>query len=91
MAAMSGIGEVVRVSGPLVEVSGLGSVAMSEVVELGEWALPGEVVAVSTDLVTVQAYEYTGGLAPGAKAIARGELLSAELGPGLLGGVLTDC
>ncbi len=87
MAIVNASGEVVRVSGPLVEVRGLGDVAMSDVVELGESALTGEVVAVSREVATVQAYEYTGGLAPGAKARGRGELLSAELGPGLLGGV----
>ncbi len=97
--AAATVGEVVRVNGPLVEVRGLDAVAMSEVIELGDWGLPGEVVAIRTDadagpasqqgplLVTVQAYEYTGGLAPGAKAFARGTVLSASLGPGLLGGV----
>jgi ATP synthase alpha/beta family, nucleotide-binding domain/ATPsynthase alpha/beta subunit N-term extension len=39
------------------------------------------------DSATVQAYEYTGGLAPGDPAEAYGEPLSAPLGPHLLGGV----
>ncbi len=80
-------GRVVRVNGPLVEVEGLAGVAMSEVVELGPARLRSEVVSVSAGTLTVQAYEYTGGLAPGAEATARGEPLSAPLGPGLLGGV----
>ena len=38
-------------------------------------------------MATVQAYEHTGGLAPGQPATGRGEPLSVPLGPGLLGGV----
>jgi V/A-type H+-transporting ATPase subunit A len=60
---------------------------MLEAVELGPRRLPGEVIAIRGDLATVQAYEYTGGLTPGAAVAARGESLSAPLGPHLLGGV----
>ena len=80
-------GRVTRVSGPLVEVTGLGDVAMSDVVAIGTYRLPGEVVAIKGDRVTVQAYEYTGGLAPGDPAAGQGEPLSARLGPHLLGQV----
>ena len=78
---------VVRVNGPLVEVTGLTGVAMYDIVELGEHLLPGEAVAIKADVTTVQAYEYTGGLAPGQPARSRGEPLSARLGPHLLGGI----
>jgi len=78
---------VTRVNGPLVEVTGLAQVAMSDVIELGEHRLPGEAVAVRGDLTTVQAYDYTGGLAPGHPARSRAEPLSAVLGPHLLGGI----
>ena len=67
--------------------TGLASVAMSDVIELGERRLPGEAVAIRGDVTTVQAYDYTGGLAPGHPAWSRGEPLSALLGPHLLGGV----
>jgi V/A-type H+/Na+-transporting ATPase subunit A len=87
VAAVTGRGRVVRVSGPLVEVDGLPGLAMSEVVELGPQRVPGEVVALADGVGIVEAYEYTGGLGPDAKAYARGEPLSASLGPGLLGGV----
>jgi V/A-type H+/Na+-transporting ATPase subunit A len=80
-------GRIVRVNGPLVEVDGLAGAAMSEVVELGAQSIPGELVAYSDGVATIQAYEYTGGLGPGAVAIAQGEPLSAPLGPNLLGGV----
>jgi len=78
---------VTRVSGPLVEVTGLARVSMNEIVELGDHGLTGEVVAIRGEVSTVQAYEYTGGLAPGDKASGRGAPLSAVLGPDLLGGV----
>ena len=80
-------GRVRRVSGPLVEASGLPDAAMFDVVELGTDRLPGEIVALGGDRATIQAYEYTGGLAPGDVATARGEPLVAALGPHLLGGV----
>ncbi|HEX9042540.1 MAG TPA: V-type ATP synthase subunit A [Trebonia sp.] len=80
-------GRIVRVNGPLVEIQGLTGVAMHDIVELGASRLPGEVVAIRADVATAQAYEYTGGLAPGAVARSSGEPLSARLGPHLLGGV----
>ncbi|GAA4723549.1 V-type ATP synthase subunit A [Pedococcus ginsenosidimutans] len=78
---------VSRVSGPLVEVDGLSEVAMSELVALGGLEVPGEVVALRGSVATVQAYEYTGGLAVGEPARALGRPLSARLGQHLLGGV----
>ena len=80
-------GRVRRVAGPLVEVVDLPGLAMAEIVGLGSAALPGEVVALSDGVATVQAYEYTGGLRPGDAVAARGVPLSARLGPGLLGSV----
>ena len=80
-------GMVARVNGPLVEIDGLPGVAMGEMVELDPAGVQAEVVAISGSRTTLQAYEYTGGLAPGARARARGFELSATMGPWLLGGV----
>lgn len=80
-------GKVTRVTGPLVELTGMGQVAVFDMVEVGTDRLPGEVVAIRGDRVTAQLHEYTGGLAPGMPARPQGEPLSARLGPGLLGGV----
>ncbi len=87
MGATVSAGRVARVSGALVEVDGLSEVTMSELVSLGARRLPGEVVAISDGRVSVQAYEYTGGLAVGDSVTALGTPLSARLGPELLGGV----
>ncbi|GAA4199345.1 V-type ATP synthase subunit A [Microbispora amethystogenes] len=81
------MGTVTRVDGPLVEIEGLAGAAMFESVVLGPHRLPGEIIALRGDRATVQAYEYTGGLAPGQPAERRGAPLSARLGPHLLGGV----
>ncbi|WP_405682216.1 V-type ATP synthase subunit A [Streptomyces sp. NBC_00057] len=76
---------ILRVAGPLVELEYTADTAMNDLVSLGEAGLPGEVVAITSGVVTAQAYEYTGGLAPGHRARPQGGPLSARLGPGLLG------
>ncbi|MYT16741.1 V-type ATP synthase subunit A [Streptomyces sp. SID4951] len=78
---------ILRVAGPLVELEYTGDVAMNDMVLLGAAQLPAEVVAITTSRVTVQAYEYTGGLAPGQHARPLGVPMSAQLTPALLGGV----
>ncbi|MFR9799094.1 V-type ATP synthase subunit A [Streptomyces sp. MS06] len=80
-------GRILRVAGPLVEAELDGGTAMHDLVALGPHRLPGEIVAIRDAVVTVQAYEYTGGLAPGMPVRASGRPLSVPLGPGLLGGV----
>ncbi len=80
-------GRVRRVSGPLVEATGIAGATMSHIVAIGPDQLPGEIVAISGDVATIQTYEYTGGVAPGDPVVSRGEPLSARLGPHLLGGV----
>lgn len=80
-------GTIVRVNGPLVEVTGLAGVALFDTLELGPARIPAEAVAIDGGAVTTQAYEYTGGLRPGDPATAGGAPLTASLGPGLLGGV----
>ncbi len=80
--AAGATGRVARVSGPLVEVEGLADVAMSELVELGALRLPGEVVSITDGIATVQAYEYTGGLAPGDATDRAGRAAVGLVGPG---------
>ena len=79
-------GTVVRINGPVVDVTGL-ETAMLDLVEVGTARLPGEVIGIDSDVTTVQVYEYTGGMRPGEPARSTGLPLAAELGPGLIGGV----
>jgi V/A-type H+/Na+-transporting ATPase subunit A len=78
---------ITRVNGPVVEIRTDGGLAMLDLVEVGPQRLPGEVIALSGEIATVQVYEYTGGLKPGDEIVPTGGPLAAELGPGLLGGV----
>jgi V/A-type H+-transporting ATPase subunit A len=78
---------VVRVSGPLIELDGMGDAHILDLVDVGHEHLIGEVISLRGERAIVQAHEYTGGLAPGAPAWLGSGPLTAELGPGLIGGV----
>ncbi|MEM0489797.1 MAG: V-type ATP synthase subunit A [Ignisphaera sp.] len=83
---MSSTGRIYRITGPLVVAEDL-KVMMYEVVYVGEESLIGEVIAIRGDKVYIQVYEDTTGLTVGEKVVASGSLLSAELGPGLIGSI----
>ena len=79
---------IVYISGPIVQVGLNGEdVRMQDVVYVGEAGLIGEVIECEQEKVTVQVYEDTEGLKLGAKVIFTTNMLSAELGPGLLGSI----
>jgi len=81
------VGEVRRISGPLVEVEGISGVQMGEVLRIGGEELFGEVVALTGDVAVAQVYEETEGLNIAEPVTRTGSLLQVELGPGLLGGI----
>jgi V/A-type H+-transporting ATPase subunit A len=58
---------------------------MYEVVYVGSEGLIGEVIAIRGEKVYIQVYEETTGLTVGERVEATNRLLSAELGPGLIG------
>ncbi|MBN1977894.1 MAG: V-type ATP synthase subunit A [Anaerolineae bacterium] len=78
------VGQVVWVNGPVVRARGSRQVGMLEVVEIGAEHLVGEVIGLEEDVITIQVYEETSGLRPGAPVYGTGMPLSVELGPGLL-------
>ena len=78
------IGTVSWINGPVVKVRGSRQVGMLEVVEVGEEHLVGEVIGLEGDIMTIQVYEDTTGMRPGAAVYGTGMPLSVELGPGLL-------
>ena len=57
---------------------------MSDVVRVGEQRLIGEILTMTGDAASIQVYEETSGLGPGAEVVTTGAPLSVELGPGLL-------
>jgi V/A-type H+-transporting ATPase subunit A len=78
---------VSRVSGPIVTATGMFGAQMYEVVEVGDEALVGEIVRLAGDRATIQVYENTSMLKPGAPVKRTGAPLSVQLGPGLVGNI----
>ena len=81
------VGQVTWVNGPVVRARGSRRVGMLEVVEIGEQHLIGEVIGLEGETMTIQVYEETAGLRPGAPIFSTGMPLSLELGPGLIRGI----
>jgi V/A-type H+-transporting ATPase subunit A len=81
---------IIRIAGPVVDVSGLTDAQLYEVVRVGNEKLVGEVIRIKIDPTTgehissVQVYEQTEGIRPGEPVEGTGQLLSVELGPGIL-------
>jgi len=80
-------GKVVSINGNLVSVEFDGNVSMNEIcyVFVGDTALKSEVIRIKGNIAQVQVYEMTDGIKCGDKVEFTGDMLSAELGPGLLG------
>ena len=77
-------GKIIKVSGPLVVADGLADANMADVVRVGEQRLIGEILNMTGDQASIQVYEETSGLGPGAAVVSTGAPLSVELGPGII-------
>ena len=77
-------GKIVKVSGPLVVASGMEDANMYDVVRVGDLGLIGEIIEMRGGDASIQVYEETAGLGPGAPVVSTGAPLSVELGPGLI-------
>ena len=82
-------GKVVSINGNLVSVEFDGNVSMNEIcyVFVGDTALKSEVIRIKGNVAQVQVYEMTDGIQCGDTVEFTGDMLSADLGPGLLGQV----
>ena len=82
-------GKVVSINGNLVSVEFDGNVSMNEIcyVFVGDTALKSEVIRIKGNIAQVQVYEMTDGIQCGDTVEFTGDMLSADLGPGLLGQV----
>ncbi len=80
-------GKVVSINGNLVSVRFEGNVSMNEIcyVNVDNTKLKSEVIRIKGDIAQIQVYEMTGGIKCGDDVDFTGEMLSAQLGPGLLG------
>jgi V/A-type H+-transporting ATPase subunit A len=81
------IGHITKINGNMVTVQMPDFVIQNEVAYIlhGEEHLKSEVIRVRGQLAEMQVFENTGGLRIGDEVEFSGELLSVELGPGLLG------
>ncbi len=82
-------GKVVSVNGNLVSVRFDGNVSMNEIcfVNVDNTKLKSEVIRIKGDIAQIQVYEMTNGISCGDEVEFTGDMLSAQLGPGLLGQV----
>ncbi len=82
-------GKVVSINGNLVSVEFQGNVSMNEIcfVKVGNSNLKSEVIRIRGNTAQIQVYEMTDGIKCGDDVEFTGDMLSAELGPGLLGQV----
>ena len=80
-------GRIVKVSGPLVVAEGMEDANMADVVRVGQQQLIGEILNMTGGSASIQVYEETSGLGPGAEVTTTGMPLSVELGPGMLEGI----
>jgi V/A-type H+-transporting ATPase subunit A len=76
-------GEIYRIAGPVVTVTGI-KPRMYDVVFVGDLKLMGEVIQITGEKSIIQVYEDTSGIKPGEPVVATGAPLVVELGPGLL-------
>lgn len=84
---MSSIGNIVKISGPLVVAEGMRDSNMFDVVRVSKKRLIGEIIEMHGDRASIQVYEETAGLGTGEEVESTGEPMSAELGPGLIGSI----
>ncbi len=80
-------GSIKKVAGPLVIAEGMKDANMFDVVRVSEQRLIGEIIEIHEDQASIQVYEETSGLGPGAPVESTGVPMSVELGPGLIGSI----
>ena len=81
------VGTIKKVAGPLVVATGMRDANMSDVVRVSDERLIGEIIEIHGDEASIQVYEETSGLGPGAPVESTGVPMSVELGPGLIGSI----
>ena len=77
-------GEIIRISGPVVQANGMRGARLYDVARIGDLGLIGEIIEVQGDVATLQCYEVTDGIKPGEKVVGTGAPLSVMLGPGIM-------
>lgn len=84
---MKNSGEIYGINGPIITLKGDYSFQMNEMVHIGEQNLIGEVVSITSDKVTLQAFEDTDGLKPKDMVVGTSEAISVTLAPGIISSI----
>ena len=79
-------GIIYGINGPVIYLKGNTGLRMSEMVHVGEEHLVGEVISLSKKTTTVQVFEETTGLKPGAEVVGTGKYPSSIHGSSGCGG-----
>ena len=75
------------INGPVVTIKGETDLSMMEMVYVGKEKLIGEVIGLDKKMTTIQVYEETTGLKPGAPVYSTGLTMRVTLGPGIIGNI----
>jgi len=81
------MGKIWRISGPLVIGEDMKGAQVYEIVEIGTQRLVGEVIGLEEDKAIIQVHEDTLELKVGEAIRGTGAILTAELGPGIVGSI----
>jgi len=81
------MGKIWRISGPLVIGEEMRGAQVYELVEIGNQGLVGEVIGLEEDRAIIQVHEDTEELKVGEVIRGTGSILTAELGPGIVGSI----
>ncbi len=81
------MGEIWRISGPVIIAKDMKGTQVYEVVEIGNEGLIGEIIGLEGDRAIIQAHEETQGLTLGEKVRGTGSILTVDLGPGIVGSI----
>lgn len=81
------VGIITKVSGPLIVAKNMASAQVYDVVKVSDKLLTGEVIELRGEYASIQVYEETAGIGPGEPVYLTNNVLSVELGPGLIGGI----
>ena len=73
---MSSTGTIKKVAGPLVIATGMRDANMYDVVRVSDEKLTGEIIEMHDDQASIQVYEETSGLGPGAPVVSTGVPMS---------------
>jgi V/A-type H+-transporting ATPase subunit A len=81
------MGKIWRISGPLVIGEDMKGSQVYEIVEIGSEGLVGEIIGLEEDKAIIQSHEDTLELKVGETIRGTGTILTAELGPGIVGSI----